>query len=109
MSAIFETRVARFDEADERLEILNHAIRAFEDCWAQRFEDADLLKKYAIAQYDADYPEDAKELSRFVLAELYEADIKALVQECKAHRRSLERLELFYLGEDLDPEECTKH
>jgi hypothetical protein len=109
MSAIFETKIARFDEADERLETLTRAIRAFVDCWAPRLQDAEASKKRALAHYDAVHPQGAAHLSRALLAAQYDADINAQVRDGKRHRQGLDRLVLFYLGEDLDPEECTQH
>ena len=109
MSAVFENKVAGVDEIDDRLDTISRAIRAFVDCWEPRVDGLHYLKDQDLAAFDAGRPVAAGRADRAFIEAFYDAMIEQVRGEGKRHRRALDRLEQFYIGEDIDLEESTRH
>lgn len=109
MSAIFENKVAEVEEIDDRLDTIARAIRAFEDCWEPRLEGLRYLKEQDLAALDAGRPIAAGCGDRAFIEAFYETMIEQVRREGKCHRRALDRLEEFFIGNDIPLVDSTRH
>lgn len=109
MTLVFDSKIARYDETDERIERLSAAVQAFVDHWAPRAQAIDGMKERALAAFDAAFEDVRSHPNRAVIAAHYDALLGELAREGRAHRHVLDRMINFYTNDDVDLEDVTIH
>lgn len=109
MTLVFDSKIARYDETDERIERLSAAVQAFVDRWAPRAQAIDGMKQRALAAYDSACDDVRSDPNRAVIAAHYDALLGELAREGRAHRHVLDRMTNFYTNDDVDLEDVTIH
>lgn len=109
MTLVLDTKAARYEEIEGRLETLSAAVRAFIDHWAPRVQALTTMKEKALAAFDAGNEDAHVHPNRAVIAAHYDALLDEIEREGKAYRHVLDRMISFYTNEDVEMEGLTFH
>lgn len=110
MSGIFESKMASYEEIDERRETLDQAIQAFVDCWAPRVVALEERKTLALRAIGNSPRDSSAHFYRDLIEARYARGREELIRAGNAHWRALDRLVEFYsLEGDEEEEERVLH
>lgn len=109
MSVMFDTRITRHEEVDQRIDTILNAMRAFYDHWDPQLVALRRAKEVALAAYDTlgGQTQDAAALA--ALESQHDARIDDLVKRGTEHHSSLDRLLSFFAERSCDSEGQSLH